>query len=198
MISKWLESINKGSLIGTVMIDFKKAFDLVDHNVLLKKLKHYKLSHEALTWFASYLGKRKQKVFLNNVFSGDEIITDGVPRGSISGPLLFLMFINDLPLYTDSANTDFYADDTTLYVIGKSLETIQRNLQVAFDCLAKWCKCNGMLINTTKIKAMLITTHQKRTSLTNDQLSLHLNNDELNMITNDKVLGIIIDNNLTC
>ena len=64
MISKWLESINKGSLIGTVMIDFKKAFDLVDHNVLLKKLKHYKLSDEALMWFASYLGKKKSKTFL--------------------------------------------------------------------------------------------------------------------------------------
>ena len=113
------------------------------------------------------------------------------------GPLLFLMFINDLPLYTDSANTDFYADDTTLYVIGKSLETIQRNLQVALDCLAKWCKYNSMLINTTKTKAMLTITHQKRTSLTNDQLSLHLNNDELNMMMNDKVLGIIIDNILT-
>ena len=84
-----------------------------------------------------------------------------------------------------------------LYVIGKSLETIERNLQVALDCLAKWCKCNGMLINTTKTKTMLIKTHRKRKSLTNDQLSLHLNNDELNMIMNDKVLGIIIDNNLT-
>ena len=197
MVSKWLESINKGSLIGTVMIDFKKAFDLVDHSVLLKKLKHYKLSHQALSWFASYLSKRKQKVSLNNIISDDEMITDGVPQGSILGPLLFLMFINDLPLYTDSATTDFYADDTTLYVVGESLETIERNLQVALDCLAKWCKCNGMLINTAKTKVMLITTHQKRTSLINGQLSLHLNNDELNMITNDKVLGIIIDNNLT-
>ena len=197
MVSKWLESINKGSLIGTVMIDFKKAFDLVDHSVLLKKLEHYKLSHQALSWFASYLSKRKQKVSLNNIISDDEMITDGVPQGSILGPLLFLMFINDLPLYTDSANTDFYADDTTLYVVGESLETIERNLQVALDCLAKWCKCNGMLINTAKTKVMLITTHQKRTSLINGQLSLHLNNDELNMITNDKVLGIIIDNNLT-
>ena len=127
------------------------------------------------------------------------MITDGVPHGSILGSLLFLMFINDLPLYTDSANTDFYADDTTLNVSGESLETFERNLHIVLDCLAKWCKCNGMLINTntTKTKVMLITTHQKRTCLINGQLSLHLNDDELDMITNDKVLGIVIDNNLS-
>lgn len=197
MVCKWLESINKGSLVGAVMIDFKKAFDLVDHSLLLKKLKHYKLSNDTLLWFASYLSKRKQKVSLNNITSDDEMITDGVPQGSILGPLLFLMFINDLPLYTDSAITDFYADDTTLYVSGESLEIIERNLQTALDCLAKWCRYNGMLINTTKTKVMLITTYQKRTSLINGQLSLHLNDSELNMITHDKVLGIVIDNNLT-
>ena len=71
------------------MIDFKKAFDLVDHNLLLKKLKHYKLSNDTLLWFASYLSKRKQKVSLNNITSDDEMITDGVPQGSIRGPLLF-------------------------------------------------------------------------------------------------------------
>ena len=99
--------------------------------------------------------------------------------------------------YTLTVNTDFYADDTTLYISGETLEIIQRNLQVALDCLAKWCKCNGMVINTTKTKVMLITTHQKRASLINGQLSLQLNDNELNMITNDKVLGIIIDHNLT-
>ena len=87
-----------------------------------------------------------------------------------------------------SANTDFYADDTTLYVVGESLETIEINLQVVLNCLVKWCKCNGMLINTAKTKVMLIITHLKRTSLINGQLSLHLNNEQLNMITNDKVL----------
>ena len=72
-------------MIGTVIIDFKKAFDLVDHSLLLKKLKHYKLSNDKLLWFASYLSKRKQKVSLNNITSDDEMITDGVPQGSILG-----------------------------------------------------------------------------------------------------------------
>ena len=98
------------------------------------------------------------------------------------GPLLFFKFINDLPLYTDSASTNFYADDTTFYVIGNSLETIQRNLQVALDCLAKWCKCNGMLIKPqNKSNADNNTTKKNKF-------------DELNMIINDKILDIIIDN----
>ena len=197
MVCRWLESINQGSLIGAVMIDFKKAFDLVDHAILLEKLKHYKLTNNTISWFQSYLNKRKQKVSLNNTMSDDEVIISGVPQGSILGPLLFLLFINDLPLYTDSSNTDMYADDTTLYVCGKTLEDIRTNLQMALDSLAKWCRYNGMIINTSKTKVMLITTHQKRASLPNEQLSLTLNSVDLNMISYDKILGVIIDNNLT-
>ena len=111
-VCKWLKSINKGSLIETVMIDFKTAFDLVDHRVLLGKLNQYKLPNVALSWFASYL----RNVSFNNIISDGEMITDGVQQGPILGPLLFLMLINNLPLYTDSANTDFYADDTTMDV----------------------------------------------------------------------------------
>ena len=143
------------------MVDFKKAFDLVDHTLLLKKLKHYRLSGDTLLWFSSYLLNRKQKVSLHNNISEANCIVNGVPQGSILGPLLFLMFINDLPLHTDMVNTDLYADDTTLYDIGNSHQTIESNLQTALDSLANWCKCNGMLINTTKTKVMLITTHQK-------------------------------------
>ncbi|MCG7879038.1 MAG: reverse transcriptase family protein [Candidatus Thiodiazotropha endolucinida] len=197
MICRWLESINQGSLIGAVMVDFKKAFDLVDHAVLLKKLKHYRLSSTTISWFSSYLNNRRQKVSLHNAMSKDAIITDGVLQGSILGPLLFLLFINDLPLYTESSNTDMYADDTTLYVCAKSHEDIQSSLQMALDSLAKWCTCNGMIINTTKTKAMLITTHQKRATLTTENLSLTLNSVDLNMISNDKILGVMIDNNLT-
>ena len=146
----------------------RKAFDLVDHTLLLKKLKYYKLSEETISWFSSYLMGRKQKVFVNNTFSEAENIICGVPQGSILGPLLFLLFINDLPLSIDNVLTDLYADDTTLYFIDKSQACIEQQLQTALHKLSEWCKENGMLINTTKTKAMLITTPQKRIHLNNN------------------------------
>ena len=197
MVNKWLGAINNSQMIGMVMIDFRKAFDLVDHTLLLKKLKYYKLSEETISWFSSYLMGRKQKVFVNNTFSEAEYIICGVPQGSILGPLLFLLFINDLPLSIDNVLTDLYADDTTLYFIDKSQACIEQQLQTALHKLSEWCKENGMLINTTKTKAMLITTPQKRIDLNNNNLQLNYNNEELSVVANDKILGVLIDNNLT-
>ena len=171
--------------------------DLVDHNILLKKLKHYKLSDKTLSWFGSYLLNRKQRVCVNNVISGDQFIINGVPQGSILGPLMFLLFINDLPLYTKPVFTDMYADDTTMYEIGISQAEIERNLQLALNNLSKWCKANGMVINTAKTKLMLITTHQRRTVLNTNNLILTLNNEDLNTIEKDKILGVSVDNNLS-
>ena len=111
MIDNWLTAINNNSMVGVVMIDFRKAFDLVDHNILLKELKHYKISENTLNWFLSYLINRKQSVFVNDTVSEAETILNGVPQGSILGPLLFLHFINDLPFYTMDVQTDLYADD---------------------------------------------------------------------------------------
>ena len=161
-------------------VDFRKAFDLVDHTLLRKKLKYYQISDETIKWFSSYLLKRKQKVFVNNAFSESENITSGVPQGSILGPLLFLIFINDLPLYTNNVFTDLYADDTTLYCIDKSEKCIEKQLQIALQALTEWCKVNGMLINTSKTKVMLITTHQRRSHLNEDILLADIQGGSLN------------------
>ena len=82
------------------------------------------LQDKTINWFSSYLLDRKQKVVINNIESRTENFLFGVPQGSILGPLLFLMFINDLPLYTNNVSTDLYADDTTLYMIGETQDYI--------------------------------------------------------------------------
>ena len=98
-----------------------------------------------------------------------------------------------MPLSIDNVLTDLYADDTMLYFIDKSQACIEQQLQTALHKLSEWCKENGMLINTTKTKAMLITTPQKRIHLNNNNLQLTCNNEELSVVANDKILGVLID-----
>ena len=143
-------------------------------------------------WFNTYLTHRKQQVSVNNCMSDFKQITYGVPQGSILGPLLFLLFINDLPLYTKNVSTDLYADDTTLYDIQDSMERIEDNLQSALNNLHVWCRNNCMILNSSKTKVMLVTTNQKRQRLHNENLDLKFNNEPLNMISNDKILGIYV------
>ena len=196
MTDSWLNAIDDGNMVGVVLVDFKKAFDLVDHDVLLTKLNIYGIRNEALSWFQSYLSQRQQQISINDTKSSFKSVSCGVPQGSILGPLLFLLFINDLPLYTSNVSTDMYADDTTLSDVQISLEAIERNLQIALNALQVWCKNNGMVLNSTKTKVMLITTNQKRQRLNKDGLDLHYKADTLQTVTNDKILGVFVDNNL--
>ena len=113
------------------------------------------------------------------------------------GPLLFPLFINDLPLCVNSVYTDIYADDITLYDIQNSVEDIEDNLQIALDFLNTWCKCNGMLHNSPKTKIVLVTTNQKRQRLDKEILDLTFYEESLRVNSNDKILRVFVDKNLT-
>ena len=102
-----------------------------------------------------------------------------------------------MPLYTNNVYTDLYADDTTVYDIQDSVEQIETNLQSTLNNLHAWCRDNGMILNSSKTKVLLVTTTQKRQRLQNENLDLKFNNESLTMITNDKILGVYVDNNLT-
>ena len=197
MLDTWLKAVNEGRLVASVMGDFRKAFDMVDHEILLKKLSLYRCNSLTLSWFRCYLSNRSQTVSINGVYSETDTVLCGVPQGSILGPLLFLLFINDLPLTLKNvvSATDLYADDTTIYDVQTDKATLNANLQTALNLLKTWCRENGMLLNTDKTKVMLLTSRQKRTTFTGKVLSLNFNNVELQLSNNEKVLGVYIDEN---
>ena len=128
MTDSWLKAINEGKMVGCVLVDFRKAFDLVDHEILLRKFKCYKCTDSCLSWFESYFCNRKQRLSLNNFLSDASDVIHGVPQGSILGPLLFLIFINDLPLYLKDNGCTIYADDTTIYYSNCDKLELERNL----------------------------------------------------------------------
>ncbi len=110
----WASNINKGDLTGIVLLDLCKAFDLVDHNLLLHKLSMYRISDRSLKWFKSYLTDRQQVVKFKQSVSDPLQVVSGVPHRSILEPLLFIIFMNDITLETEDTELDMYADDLTL------------------------------------------------------------------------------------
>ena len=110
----WCVNIDRGLLNGVVFIDLKKAFDTIDYDILLSKLSAYGVDELALTWFRSYLTNRRQKCFVNGQFSRISTTTRGVPQGSVIGPLLFLVYINDLPNCLNEGFPRMFADDTNI------------------------------------------------------------------------------------
>ena len=171
-------------------IDLQKAFDTVDHDILLKKMQHYGIRGVANNWFKSYLSNRKQFVTINQVNSISQHIKHGVPQGSVLGPLLFLIYINDLHSTIKYCSTRHFADDTNLLIKNKSLKQLQKRLNTDLRQLVSWLQSNKISLNTSKSE-MLIFRHPNE--VINYDLKIKLNGKRLYTSKYVRYLGILID-----
>ena len=127
-VEDWRQEVDRDKLVGTIMVDLSKAFDIVDHSILLQKLEGYGIRGNALKLFANYLDGRKQRVVIGSAMSEWSNIRRGVPQGSILGPLLFTIYVNDLPLAVKRCTVKQYADDTALYCSSNSPASLEQDL----------------------------------------------------------------------
>ena len=171
LTNQWCFNIDRGLINGVLFLDLKKAFDTVDHNLLLIKLEYVGVRGQTLEWFKSYLSNRSQVVFINGVLSEHEQIKCGVPQGSILGPLLFLIYINDLSSIIDIATTRMYADDTNLTFTACNIPELQEQMSVDIQCLKNWLIANKLTLNVIKTEYMLVGSRQRIATMTYEHVS---------------------------
>jgi hypothetical protein len=188
-----LSALNKKQIALLLLIDFSKAFDTVDHNILLHKLHHYGVRDEAHKWLKSYLSDRTQYVCIDNKFSDTQQLEFGVPQGSILGPLLFIIYINDIPNISQIAKFVLYADDANIIITGNNIHEIKSKLQSLSCSLIEWVNDNELLINVKKTKYMIFSRTKNRDF---PDFSPKLNNIPIERKQVVRFLGVLVDDKL--
>ena len=195
----WYHNIDKGEFTGLIFIDLKKAFDTVDHNILLQKLAKYGVNGLEHDWFASCLNNRKQFCKVNGVSSSISYINCGVPQGSCLDPPLFLIYINDLPFSLEKAHVSMYADDTTISHSSMSLADLQHDLNCDLSNLQDWLHGNKLSLNVVKTQSLIVGSGpniRKIQSQPDAQPSFVIDNDNIEIVSSFKYLGVQVDNQL--
>lgn len=191
-------SINNNDLTIATFIDFKKAFDTLDHQLIINRLTELNLHDSIILWFKSYLSNRQQTTLINNIRSTNQPISTGVPQGSILGPLLFIIYVDKLTHIPKNSSILMYADDTVIYTpINKKLNnhTIV-NFQADLNRVSAWCYLNRLSINTSKTQVMILGSSKRHTSHPQPP-TLTMNGSPLTNTTKYKYLGLTLTPNLT-
>jgi len=187
------KQLDSGNFSCGIFIDFQKAFDTVDHQILLSKLQHHGIRGIANSWFKSYLTNRKQFVIISGKKSTELNISHGVPQGSVLGPLLFLIYINDLLNAISYSQVFHFADDTSLLCSGPSLKAIKKRVNIDLKLLCKWLNANKIALNVAKTEVILFRHPNKSI---NYDVRLKLNGKKLTFSPSVRYLGITIDSHL--
>ena len=186
-----LDSLNKRQVSLLLLIDFSKAFDMVEHSILLKKLEHYGIRGIVLNWLKSYLSNRQQFVSVNGSVSSTMTLEYGIPQGSILGPLLFIIYINDIPEIARYAKFILYADDANIIITANTIEEINIQVHDLSHSLIKWVNCNGLALNLKKTQYMIFS--RCKTDLPSP---LFISNKLIERKQEARFLGVIVDESL--
>jgi ribonucleases P/MRP protein subunit RPP40 len=209
-LSKFTDDVNNAlndqKLVMTIFIDFKKAYDTLDHDSLLQSMKECGIRGPANLWFRNYLKNRTLEVNVSGTSSDVGTIKYGVPTGSVFGPVGYIVHVNSMHNVIKSSRTYMYADDTCLMYCDRDPLNIQKAMQEDLDNIVMWAHDNGIIININKTKCMLISSpysHQKQASIAitgHTYDCLHSNGrvscrcEQLEHVQSYKYLGLIIDN----
>ena len=194
LVNKILNALNEGEVVTGVFLDLAKAFDTVDHAILIRKLEVAGIRGCALDLFRSYLNNRTQTVFLNGSYSKFKGIRCGVPQGSVLGPLLFLIYVNDIGALNLKCLPNLFADDTAMFYYNSDVLVNINDAQRDLDKLKEYFRLNKLTLNVSKTKFMNILPKNKILPL---YLPLKYDESALEEVSEYKYLGIIIDKHLT-
>ena len=178
------------------MLDLKKAFDTVDSEILTKKLQWFGIKDMPLSWFENYLTDRKQTFQFKTEQSEERPVNCGVPQGSILGPLLFILYVNDLPKVCSKTKVILYADDTAILCKGKNIAQIQKTLKSEMSLCSDWFTQDKLHLNVSKTKSMLFGTSQRLSSTKDpDNFEIKVCDDVVERVQVFKYLGVYMDIN---
>jgi len=192
LLEKILNALENNEHVVGIYLDFAKAFDTVNHSILLSKLSHYGIRGSAHSWLKNYLSDRTQVVKFNDTISDKKIVLCGVPQGSILGPLLFLIYINDLSTVTELF-TIMFADDTNLFIQGSDINEIENTANIEIKKIVTWLQVNKLSLNVKKTHSMIFTRNR---ILHNRINKIVIEGTIIDTVEKTKFLGVIIDNNL--
>ena len=188
-----LDAMDRKQITTPALFELSKTFNSINHGLLLKKLRNVEASPSALGWFESYLSGRKHSVGIGSTLSSPLPMKSGVPQGSIFGPLLFNIYVNDLPTVSQNRNIECYADDSKLFLsfslneLDTAVAKVNEHLKRVFE----WCCVNHLLLNPSKTKIMLFGMHQLLSIIPQD-ITFTLMDKELEASSTSKDLGIIL------